>query len=407
MENTSSIFNKAYLLRQTILNVILRQQCVSRSTISTITGIRPSTITDVTKNLIDEQVIKEVGTLSNVKATDTSRRDLILNKNYARIIGVDVQVHCILAVLTDFCGNILESVVRPAPKEQSQEDTLNTIFECINFLLRASEGAKILGIGVSTIGILNRKSDTILLTFSRAHWTHLNLKNIIAQRYPNIPIFVEDQVISKLYAEKWLDKNFNDVSTILIDSDEIFGCSMYFNNKILRNSHGICGEIAHFSVGEENTICTCGNVNCLLMAASSSDIIRKVRKTLENGTISMLNDMIENDMTRLDITIIQKASAQGDRVATNILTTAALYVGQAISYIINLLGPEQVLLSGSLVSGADAFAATVEEEARKRSLCLISDSIHFRKATFLKYGSALGAACMPMEDFFAFPNYVS
>lgn len=138
----------------------------------------------------------------------------------------------------------------------------------------------------------------------------------------------------------------------------------------------------------------------MFTVASAGVIVRKVRKTLENGTISMLNNLVGNDLGQLSIDMILDAAQHADRIATNILTTAAVYVGQAISYIINLLGPDEIILGGEMVTGSDFFVNIVMEEAKKKSLCLISDQIVFRKASFSPLGGALGATCMVLESFF-------
>ncbi|MCI8550087.1 MAG: ROK family protein [Lachnospiraceae bacterium] len=405
MNNLNSLFDKTFLFRKCLLNLVLKNGLISRTAIGNITGIRPSTISDLSRELIAEGILKEAGDAADVSQGSAAKRDLMLNPDFCRLIGIDVQVHQVVSILTDFCGNILNSFSSPIRPEFRQTDICRLIYDCLDRQMEAASGFKILGIGLSTIGILDRRGDTIRMTFARSNWSHVKLKEMISSRYPDIPVFIEDEVVCKLYAEKWLAKNRDNSNAIFIDSGDIVSCSMYYDGKILRNTQGISGEIGHFFIEDNDDICSCGNVGCLFLSSSSNMLVRKVKKILEGGTISVLNDMTGYDLSQLTISMILEASALGDRVANNILTTAALHMGQAISYVVNLLGPSQVILGGNLATDSDFFAGALIEEAKKRSLCFIADYMSFQKASFPVFGGALGSICMVLEDYFSFPSF--
>lgn len=400
----SLLFDKSLLLKKTVLNLLLRKKTLSRTALSTIMGIRPSTITEITRDLLQEGSICEVGDLP-LQGGEISRRDLTLNPNFCRLIGVDIQVDYIACVLTDFCGTVLSRKLTFLPNVSSQDAILHLVYESVDSLIAQAAGIPILGIGVSSIGILDRSSDTILLTFSRLDWNHVALRKLLSERYPSIPVYLEDQVVCRLYNEQWFLAQDSHTNAIFVDVGSVTGCSAFFNGKILKNEAGISGEIGHFSVGSENVICSCGNANCLQTVASASVVLKKVRQTLERKTISALNDMTEQNPDNLTLQMVLDAAARNDRVAINVLTTAALHVGRAVAYIVNLLGPKRVILGGEMINNSNFFFRTVVDETLRLSLCLIADSIEFCQASASEYAAATGAVCMPLEAFFSFPNF--
>ena len=400
----SQVFDKSYLLKKTILNLLMQKKTLSRTALSAMIGIRPSTITEITRELLQEGSVCEVGSL-HLPGSDASRRDLTLNPNYRRLLGVDIQVGYIACVLTDFCGTILSRKLTPLSESASQEEILSLVYESIDAMMQQAGAVPILGIGVSTIGILDRSTDTILLTFSRLDWNHVRLRELLAARYPAIPVYLEDQVVCRLYYEQWFLAQDFKTNSVFVDIGSVTGCSAFFNGKILKNEAGISGEIGHFAVGNENVICSCGNANCLQTVASASVVLKKVHQTLERNTISALNDMTGRNLEHLTLQMVLDAAARNDRVAINVLTTAALYVGRAVAYIINLLGPKRVILGGEMITGSDFFFRTVVDETLRLSLCLIADSIEFCRASPSEYAAATGAVCMPLEDFFRFPDF--
>ncbi|OTO05305.1 MarR family winged helix-turn-helix transcriptional regulator, partial [Enterococcus sp. 5B3_DIV0040] len=89
-KSITEVFSKN---RSTVIQHLYRHPKTSRIEISKLTGLTPATITKITGELIDENIIIETGDEVN-KNTGSGRKQKIikLNENNAVVIGVEVNV---------------------------------------------------------------------------------------------------------------------------------------------------------------------------------------------------------------------------------------------------------------------------------------------------------------------------
>lgn len=388
------------LYEKMILNVVREHDVVSRTTINKMTGIRFSTITNITKGLLTKKILFEVNENANDFGPHVSKKALVLNKDFCYVVGVDVQSSKIVAVLTDFCGNILSDIVIPFFEKPSQSEIKAAILRATDCILERAKRKRILGIGISTIGLLDRKTKDIMMVSENPNWMGLNFISLMAEHYPQYQIFVEDQTVCKLCAERWFSKQPSYENTVYVDISDVFGASMMFDGTPMRNKTGTIGEIGHFPVSSGNELCTCGNQGCLATVASASIIVRQVRQALEQGTMSILKEMTQGDFGKLTIQMILDAAEQDDRLSIHFLSGAAHYIGKAISYVVNLLGTEEVILGGTMITDSNFFTNEIVKETKAYTLHLLAKKLHFRKAVIRPFGGALGAVCIVLDDFF-------
>lgn len=402
---TNKITKRSIELEKIILNIIHELKVASRTTINKISGIRLSTITDITKKLIDEKVIIETGSIPDM-ASKYGKKDLLINANFGNIIGIDVQPNYVFTILTDFCGKTLLNKKVPIYTSSTKDEILNVIYASLDDIIESSSDKIILGIGVSTMGIINPKTERIILSSHANNWNDVPLKKLLKERYP-YPIFQSDRVIAQLYAEKWFGTVHTKQTAVFIEMGKTFGASIMYNGQILKNSTGVLGEVGHFCVSTDNKLCTCGNSGCLQTVASANTIIKSISSAIRDGAISVLKDSLNGDLSAITIPLILEAASKGDRICINVLSQAAYYIGKATSYIINLLGPELVIFGGDMITDSDFFINMIIDEVKKESLYLTLSDIHFKKSEYGLEGGALGAICLVLEDYYDYSYVVN
>ncbi|MBR0352005.1 MAG: ROK family protein [Oscillospiraceae bacterium] len=202
----------------------------------------------------------------------------------------------------------------------------------------------------------------------------------------------------RLLAEKWFSGENIYPNTVYVDIGRVIGASIFFNGELLRNNVGAIGEIGHFCVSPGEELCTCGNQGCLMTVASTNVIIRQIKQALKQGTISTLANPDYSDLT---IQMVLNAAEANDRLAIHFLSNAAQYIGKAISFIVNLIGPELIILGGDMITDSNFFFDSIVAEIKRFSLYLMIDNLFVRKATLNYYGGALGAVCIVMDEAFS------
>ena len=102
-----------------VLDTIIRNQAISRASISTITGLNKGTVSSLVEQLINNHLVYETG----IGNSSGGRKPIMLQfkKDCGYAIGVDLGVNYILTVLTDLQGEIInghhETIEIQTPQE--------------------------------------------------------------------------------------------------------------------------------------------------------------------------------------------------------------------------------------------------------------------------------------------------
>lgn len=147
-KSITEVFSKN---RSTVIQHLYRHPKTSRIEISKLTGLTPATITKITGELIDENIIIETGDEVN-KNTGSGRKQKIikLNENKAVVIGVEVNVKGIFAVATNLIGKVLveERITYSYDKRNINIEITNLIEKIVSKIKKN----EIWGVGIAVPG---------------------------------------------------------------------------------------------------------------------------------------------------------------------------------------------------------------------------------------------------------------
>src|SRR5205085_10157506 len=106
---------------------------------------------------------------------------------------------------------------------------------------------------------------------------------------------------------------------------------------------GIAGEIGHCPVPGATERCNCGKIGCLETVASGNAIVTAALQALAGKRKSSLSSVPAKRLTAEDI---GTAAAEGDELAREILASAGAALGLGLSWLVNLLNPQLVVVGG-------------------------------------------------------------
>jgi predicted NBD/HSP70 family sugar kinase len=93
-----------------------------------------------------------------------------------------------------------------------------------------------------------------------------------------------------------------------------------------------------------------------------------------------------------------EASAAADPVARGVVDELVQYLGASLGGLVNLTGPERVVLGGWVgLRLMEFLGERIEDEIRARSLARPGSQFELRSASFGGDTVALGAAILPLE----------
>ena len=300
------------------------------------------------------------------------------NKYFA---GVDIGGTNIRAALFDSDGKVVTK-----SKASTGEDPMQVLFGLLETVYD-SNARNIAGIGVAVAGLIDRSSGVVMRSPNIPKLNSVNLKSEIGKRYKT-HIVVENDANAAAYGEKISGAGKNIGNFVMFTLGTGIGGGIVFHDKLLH----VAAEIGHMSINAGGRQCPCGNVGCLELYASATAIIGNTVAELEKGGSSILRDFNNGNFYKVMAEDIYKAALEGDPLARNVLREAGKSLGIGIANVINIMGPDAIILTGGLIGAWNIYIETAIKEASKRALKELYNNVQIIASTLGDDAGLIGAA---------------
>ena len=318
----------------------------------------------------------------------------------APVVGVDLGGTKILVGVVGPDHAILGRSKRQTPAEEGGPAILSAIVEAIDqALVEAGLGREgVSGICVGSPGPFDRDQGVILFS------SNLNVKDwpLAAELSREIgrPTLLRNDVRVGGYGEFRLGagRGYNHVLAAFVGTG-IGGCYIV-DGKIVEGATGNAGEIGHIVVKANGPMCGCGRRGCLEALASRSAITKRIFKAVKRGEASSLAAKVDKKSARLKSGDLAAAVLASDAVAFREVERAAHFLGLGLGGLINLLGPEIVIIGGGVAAAlGSTFIDLVRASARLQILVDPEEKIKIEPAALGDDAGIFGAALIALEQF--------
>jgi len=353
--------------RRIVLNLIRKNQPISRAGLARRSGLQRSTVSAITEQLISERWVIE-GALGHLPR---GRKPTFLHLNAERsgIIGVDIHPGTTTLAVADLDSHFIaqESI----PTGSNPEEFLERLSRRILDLMRAHPKKTYEGIGVSLPGRID--VSTQKLTFAPSlGWGEVDIKTSIEQA-TGLKVETANAANACALSELWSGRHGEAVRNLIaVTVSEGIGVGMIMNGQLIQGSTGVAGEFGHVALVEGGIQCRCGNRGCWETLASNNAAIRlyaessTVRKG-EVGSKSAMAGVTYNDLTRL--------VEQGDPRAQKTMEQVARHLGNGIAMLISGLAPDVLVVVGEITRIWDRVGPIVDSVVKSRSFTHASTRI--------------------------------
>lgn len=303
--------------------------------------------------------------------------------NNAKVMAVDIGGSKLMIGCADVTGRILEKVNIPLAANGVTQESLTDAVQQGSAKLDLRE---IAAVGVNIPGLADAKNGI---------WVHAPYSGVsdfpVAEKFAEIfgaPVYIENDVNACAIAEKQfgLCKNIDDYIWITISNG--IGGSVVLNGQLYGGYAGNAGEIGHFIIEDkeqEGFLCGCGSMGCLEAQAAGPGIAKLY------GLLS--GKPITPDMRSKEVGDLARA---GDAGALAAFEKAGYYIGKALSYAVNFVNPEAVILGGGVMMDDALLMPSIERNFRRFLFEKANKDIRIIK-TALGYDAALlGAAALAL-----------
>lgn len=382
-----------------IKRLIYENGSLSRTEIQQKTGIRPASITQLTRELIEEKILIEKGLGNNQKGK--KQRLLTLNPNGGTVIGIEFDPQSIHGLLIDLENKIISEKNYTLPEEATGNQFVEQLKKTIHQLIHAdpTHMTPLLGIGIADPGLVDREQGVSLFCSQIADWRDVPLRQIMEKEF-QLPIYVEGNTNCKLLAESLFGAGRNFQNQIYIDLSYGIGASLMTHGSFYYGAQGLAGELGHIQYDKSGPICSCGSHGCLEMFVSSSAVMRSIKNAIQHGVISPYLDHIRENTAFLSIHSFIKAANENDKFCASLVEEMGRTLGEVIANVVNLLNPEAILIGGELADLGDLIINPVKGTVRRQSLELATRNLAFKVAEIKDRPASRGAASLVLNQVF-------
>jgi glucokinase len=141
---------------------------------------------------------------------------------------------------------------------------------------------------------------------------------------------------------------------------------------------GTAGELGHMTVDLDGPTCGCGGIGHLEALASGTGIAAAARAALDRGDEAPALSAIAARIAPQELTAVHvsDAAAAGDPVATVILGRARRAVAVAVVSIVNVFGPDAVILGGGItLAWGERLLAPVREAVASQAFRRLGERV--------------------------------
>jgi predicted NBD/HSP70 family sugar kinase len=398
MNSNLTINNKT--MQKSNFSLILRAindfEEISRKELSKLTGLTPSSVTNIVNRLLEERYIIETGS----GTSECGRKPIILqiNEDKADIIGIELSADKMIGILTGFSGKVRSVHIVKNRNADSVDAAVEAAGSLVESLLAETNSSKdhLLGVGVMSAGPYDRTNGVMIDPPNFKGWHIVPIKSLLEKRL-EVPVYFDRDSVGCVIAEynSGQCREFRNIVAVLVNTIGIGGGAIV-DGEVYYGLNNSAAEIGHMIVEIDGPLCGCGDRGCLEAAASGDAIVRDVKKRiLEGGRCGI--DVPQESVAIEDVV---RAYREGDAICREIVRRSARYIGVAIGNIIKTVSPECIVIGGSLITLFPEYYDLINEYVWSRNYVELNGTTKIMKFCYGEIQSAVGAVKLVKRKLF-------
>ncbi|HEY3371595.1 MAG TPA: ROK family transcriptional regulator [Prolixibacteraceae bacterium] len=260
---------------------------------------------------------------------------------------------------------------------------------------------KVYGLGVDMPGLIDSKAG---INYTIKDKKRQNIGRDLKQRFNKL-LYVDNDARMHAFGEFHFGAAKGYKDAIVIHWSWGLGLGIFVNGQLYSGNKGFAGELSHIPMVDNGDLCICGKRGCLETIASSNTIMKKVRQGFEDHEISTLINQFKDNPQKVTPEDVIHSARQGDEFCIAILNEIGKAMGKGLSYIIQLLNPEIIVLSGPLSKARQYVMSPIQQSLNRLCLEKISQDTTVIVSDLGDQSALLGTSEMVFQKVFSAINF--
>ena len=371
------------LNRLRVIEAIYRHPSCSRTDIARRTGLSRGTVSTVAEELGRAQLIREHDAPDDTqRPRGTGRPPTLLSlvPGAAFAVGIDIGHQHVRVTVCDLAGEPVADEWSRAQVDDAPTDTMDLAHELVQRALRdaAVTPKRLLGAGMGLAAPINESTGEVKAEGIMPGW-HGITPAVEMQDRLGLSVQLANDADMGALGEKVFGagRGVNDMTYIRLSAG--VGAGLILGGQPYRGAYGIAGEIGHVCVDPGGPICRCGNRGCLETVASPVAVAR------------LLEHIVDRPMTPDQLL---ELVASGDRGARRAVADAGEAVGMVLSWIVNVINPELIVVGGDLAAAGDVLLDPIRMGIQRHSIPGAAADVRVTTGALADRAEVLGAAAL-------------
>ena len=350
--------------RSIIIDLVRRGGRISRTELARRSKLTKPTVSTIIFELLDEGMVREVGFGESVAGGGRPARLLEFNDAHSAYLGIHFGVRATTVAVADARGTI--RLVRSRPSVHGEPaQTMRSIRPLVAEALQAAKvpRTRVEGAGATVPGLVDHASGVCVLA-PNLGWTNFPLRDALTEEL-HTPVVVNNHTQAAAVAEGRLGAARAARSFVWVYVGSGVGSGVVIDGRLFYGQSGFSGEIGHCPVVEDGPLCACGRRGCLEAVASSMAIGRSVEEAIARKEPTSLEP---SEGGGIDAAALAAAAGAGDALALRILAQTGEHLGRGISFLLNVLNPEMIVLGGSVAAAGEPLLREVRSAVARHAL---------------------------------------
>ncbi len=366
--------------RGLVLSLIATSGELSRPDLVRLTGLTKMTITNIVSELMEQNLVEE--RRSETATIGRSAAILDIAADAPKAVGLYLSRESLSVILTDLRLRVL--FYRSVPLSEETPESLGDKLCTLAGEAVGQTGSPLLGIGISSIGPLDRDGRRLLSPPNFFDIGDFPLAERLEEQYA-LPVLVQNDMDAAALAEKlygrgrWLD-NF-----LYLGLANGIGAGIVIDGRLYTGSRGFSGEIGHLSIDLNGPLCSCGNRGCLETYVNMPVIRQRLAATAKQGSVEPA------DFETL----------YADPACAAVFDDVADKLAVALTGAVNLLDPRCILIGHDGTWLPDGCLTRLETAVNRHILAGATRAVTVRRSAFGSRAPLLGSVCPLCRELFS------
>lgn len=368
----------------------------TRQQLAEATGWSGAAVWQVSKDLMEAGFIAAEGQ----GPSRGGRRPAVLTLAGEEHLLAVVRVHgdrLVEARWLDLSGRLLREFTPEVTRWQEGSDLVACLAELVEAgIRRLPPNRSTVGVALVLPGLVDRGGG---LLFS----SPLGLRNVPVSRALGerlgLPVVAGNDVDLAALAESRWGGARGARRLIYLWVDRGIGVGLIFDGRLYLGSQSSAGELGHFTVDPSGALCRCGNRGCLGVTASEPGLVGQASRLVWVDQQNELRRLTGGDLNRVSLQQLARAVEAGDPLARHMVDQALDNLGLALANLVNLLGPDLILVSGSVYQmNPRLVMERLQAAVTNHSLPVFREVVRLEAASLGEEGRFMGGVALFREE---------